>query len=291
MQKIKENIFDKVKRGMNPTLAKGLKATRKHNLTIINEHPDVKQAIYVANHYDSKDIPVALESIDRHSYVLISDEDRFTPGGIMLSINGALWLNRRHKKSRQKAAKKVLKHLAKGHNILIYPEATWNLSPNLLMLPMNYGVIGFSLETNVPIIPIGTYYKDNNYYVKFGEPFYPGQTDYPIIRESALKVLEGNEKSIEAIRDLRDQLATLRIELMENFPIANRQELANNYWEEDIARRYNAYKRGKKDPAGVKKYESQFIFRDKKIITPEEAFSYINPVNNNEEIVKLLVKK
>lgn len=269
---MKENIFDKFRRLIHPTLLKVLKSTRKHNLRIVNEQPDVEQAIYVVNHYDVNDIPVALESIGKHTYVLISNEDRFTPGGFMLSLNGAVWFKRTKKKSRQKAAKKVLKHLAKGHRVLVYPEATWNLSPNLLMLPMNYGVIGFSQDTNVPLFSIGTYDNDNNYNVKFGELFYPK-----------------NDK-IEEIKKLRDALATIRFELMSEFPITKRADITDSYWEDDIARRYNAYKRARKDPEGVRKYESQFIFKSKDIVTEEEAFANIDNIRNDKGYVYLLKK-
>lgn len=213
-----ENITNKVLRFIHPAIVKILSAGRKFDLIVEGSVP-TQQCIFVANHYCIHDIPIAGEVIGKHIYVLVSDEDKYTFSGLALSLNGVIWVNRRDKNSRNRARNSVIEHLKAGHNILMYPEATWNLTANLPMLPMNWGVIGISKETNVPIVPVYLLFLDKECQVKIGELYYP--TCDPI----------------KAITELRDIMASMCFDLMEKQPLFKRKEIPSDYLAMSIKKR------------------------------------------------------
>ena len=267
-----ENFTEILRRGIHPVLLFLMSKQRKFDLIVEGNVPELEPVIFVANHYDIHDIPVAGEVIKKHSYILVSDEDKPTFDGRVLDVNGVIWVNRLSKESRRESREQVLRHLHLGHNVLVYPEATWNLSPNLLMLPMNYGVIDMALSANVPIVPLVTHYSNNTCYAKIGDLFYP-------TTDKALSILQ-----------LRDIMATYKYELMERYSQDLRKNISDNYLEEDIADRYSEYARARKDQEGVRIYESQFIFKPKDLITAQEAFAHLGNIDYCQGNAFLLTK-
>ena len=84
-----------------------------------------------------------------------------------------------------------------------FPEGTWNLSNNLLMLPMRWGIIETASMADAQIIPMALMYdrEKKECYAKFSQPLYGEQlADF-----------------WNGIQSLRDAVATLRYELMEEY--------------------------------------------------------------------------
>lgn len=252
---------DAILRFIHPLIFKFLPLFRKYSLEIEGKIPE-QQCLFIANHFCVHDIPFATEVIGKHTYVLVSDEDKNTLNGLALSMNGIIWIHRTDKQDRIRARNDVIEYLNSGCNILMYPESTWNLTASLPMLPMNWGVIGISKETKVPICPMYLLFDEKKCFVKIGEPFLPVLDD---------------AKEIER---LRDKMATMCFDLMEKIPIALRCDVPDNYEQASVDNRYNEYTRAKKDPQGVRKYESQFIFQSKSVISPEDVFA---PIANIRE--------
>ena len=48
----------------------------------------------------------------------------------------------------------IFKLLNQGKNLLIYPEGVWNVTSNLLMLPLFPGIIEMAKETGCDIVPV-----------------------------------------------------------------------------------------------------------------------------------------
>lgn len=247
---------EKLRRLIHPFVIKILSIRRNFKLEVIGEFPEGKQYIFVANHWCIDDIPTAGEVIGDHIYALVSDEDRHTFNGWALNLNGVVWTNRLDKSERKRSKDALIRHLSLGHSILMYPEATWNLSPNLPMLPMNYGCIAISLETHVPILPIYLHFTDDICRVEINPPFYP------------------TENKVESIEMLRDIMATSAWKFYEQNEHLSRKTLNLNYWEDNIAKRYEKYDRARKNPKGVRSYEAQFIYRPKERVTYEQAFAH-----------------
>ena len=128
-------------------------------------------------------------------FVLADDEPRGTIDGLMLECNGVVWVARQDKTSRRTSYESMKDHLRKGHCILIFPEAAWNIHECLPMLHLRWGITELSRESGCPIIPVTLEYPDfRSCYYSIGEPFY----------------VDSAWDKAEAITRLRDVMTSMR---------------------------------------------------------------------------------
>ncbi|MBR2414073.1 MAG: 1-acyl-sn-glycerol-3-phosphate acyltransferase [Clostridia bacterium] len=161
--------------------------------------------IFAPTHCGKFDIQTLAEVLWRFRWSLLSGDPHFLPGtveGYWLQFHGVIYVDRDDKEWRTRAKEEMITHLKNGGNLMLYPEGTWNLSPNLPMLPLFRGIADIAKETNATIIPFAQEIDDKNktYYVKIGEPIYP--------TEDPLSILE----------DLRSQMAEMKWLLIEKLP-------------------------------------------------------------------------
>lgn len=179
-------------------------------VNIFNSLPD-KPVIFAANHSAFCDIPIALQAIGEHAYPLVGKQNMGILDKIFFSLNGTVWVDRQSRESRAEVKVLLIKLLHKGCRILWFPEATWNLTANLLMLPMRWGIIDVAHRSGAQIVPLALEYDRGKRVcrVKFGRP------------------ITGRDlgDNAEGIRLLRDELATLRWELMCDSDILHRRQI------------------------------------------------------------------
>ena len=161
--------------------------------------------IFAPTHCGKFDIQTLAEVQWQYRWSHLSGDPNFLPGtveGYWLQFHGVIYVDRDDKEWRTRAKQEMITHLQNGGNIMMYPEGTWNLSPNLPMLPLFRGIADIAKETNATIIPFAQEIDDKNktYYVKIGEPIYP--------TEEPLSILE----------DLRSQMAEMKWSLIEDLP-------------------------------------------------------------------------
>lgn len=277
-EKINALRFEKIKEIIHPKLINMMKQKTTGDLVVDGSFPIDGNYLIVANHACIEDIPTLGQAVGKHFYLLVSDEDQKTIDGLGLELNGVQWVKRTDKISRENAYNNIIKILKRGKNFAMYPEATWNLSPNQLMMPMNYGCIRISLESGRDILPVVSFFTSEKRYTKIGVPFRP------------------SDNLVESIDELRSIMATMMYELMEKYYseqfklntnvhcdlvggiehyYEKRTELQEKCWDENIGSRYLVYKRAKDDMPGVREFESQFIF------TPnDEAHSFFQEFNS-----------
>ncbi len=284
------------KEAIHPALLKLLSSKTTGELDVEGKFPNDKGYLIVANHYCIEDIPTLAQAIQNHFYLLVSDEDKNTMDGVGLELNGVEWVHRTDSSSRKQAYENIINILKKGKNFAMYPEATWNLSPNQLMMQMNYGCIRIALEAGVDIVPVITYFTDSKRYTKICDAYHP------------------SENLSQSIIQLRDIMASAMYELMEKYYKENsifnpymhtkninneeynyekREDLTKKSWDENIYKRYNSYARAKNDMAGVREFESQFIFtsKEEKDQFFQEYNSIISKDNNGNYIVKRITSE
>ena len=262
---------------IHPLIFKVFSGVQKYNLKIDGAVPENGNYIYIANHFCVNDIPTAAQVIQKHVFALVSDEDRHKLDGLFLELNGVIWTSRTDKIMRRKSRDEVVWHLKRGENVLMYPEATWNNSPNLLMLPMNYGCVTISQETAVPIIPLYLFFhkESNTCYVKIHKPFVPF------------------DDRVESINKLRDIMATTAFNYIEKYNASTRAKMVveNFDWDNEVRLRLLEYRRSRKNPDDVRKTEEQYIFKPKNIIENKEAFSHLNTIDINAKTAFLFNKR
>lgn len=244
-------VFHPLIRGLCPLLRKF--PIRQFSGNTIKQSSPV---IFVCNHSNMHDIPIAIEIIKRQVYVLLDDEPRKSIAGLAFSINGAVWVNRSSRESRAEAVRSMQRHLQKGHDLLLFPEGTWNVTDCLPMLPISWSVVRLARDNDCPIIPITLEYPDfSSCYYSIGEPLR----------------IQKEESDTEAINRLRDAMATMRWEFWSEQPQTPRSAVTE--YDHDV---YSALRHKEFCP---KNYEMAYE-REKAAIrypytTPEQAFAHL----------------
>ncbi len=198
------------------------KAKVKYRLELLNHwdaEPD-RPIIFAANHSAFPDIPIALKAIGRHSYALLGKQNLAFEDQLFFWLNGVIWVDRKNRADMAASKQGIEAYLQQGRSVLWFPEATWNLTDNLLMLPMRWGIIDVARQTDAQIIPMALDYDREKMVcrVQFGKPL----TDDALLDKPS------------AIRDLRDALATMRWDVMQNQPILRRHDVDPDQLREDM---------------------------------------------------------
>lgn len=169
-----------------------------------------KPVIYACNHSQFSDIPLATRAIGRRNYTLLGKQKLYLIDRIFFNLLGAIWVDRKDKEHKKKVKEKILCYLNCGQSILWFPEGTWNLTENLLMLPMRWGIIEAAHKAGGQIVPMAIRYdrKNKKCQVKFSPPLYGEEL--------------ANYKN--GIQKLRDMMSTLRWELMEEYSEIEKRE-------------------------------------------------------------------
>lgn len=223
-----------------------------------------KPIIFAANHSAFQDTPIMLRVTKRRSYALLGTQNLAFIDRVFFALNGTIWVDRRDKADMAATKNGILAYLRRGQSVLWFPEGTWNLTASQLMMPMKWGIIEVARSAGAQIIPAALDYnrEANTCRVKFGAPM-------------AGDVLENRA---EAIRDLRDTMATLRWDLMSSQPVLHRADITpeqlqkemyraiDDYpplnWEYESACIYHPYPQVEMIPPGlIPKLENAFLFR------------------------------
>lgn len=140
---------------------------------------------------------------------------------VLAQLNtGLVLVNKDDKNNRLNAKLDMIELLQKGHSLAYFPESAWNLSPNKLHLPLNYGFLDVARKAGVPIIPVVDEYtydtstdkeKVTKIHIRFGKPIYVGLEDS----------LE------EKLHEYTEQISTMRWELMEEKGYFKRKDISN----------------------------------------------------------------
>lgn len=219
------------------------KAKVRYKVQVVNTCsclPD-KPVIFAANHSAFPDTPIMLRVTGRRSYILGGLQKLPFLDLLFVVLNGMVWVDRKSREDMSAAKAALTEYLKKGQSILWFPEGTWNLTDNLLMLPMKWGIIDIAKQCDAQIIPTALDYDRTAMVcaVKFGAPM--SDEDFA--------------DRAEAIRNLRDRMATLRWELMSRKEVVCRGE--NTEWmRQEMLQPVREY------PAFDFAYESSCVYRE-----------------------------
>lgn len=141
---------------------------------------------------------------------------------IALQLNtGLILINKGDAQSRKNAKLDMIKLLLNGHSIAFFPESAWNLSPNKLHLPMNFGFIDIAKKTGTPIVPVVDEYtydssaekeRIKRIHIRFGKPI-------RVMRTDSLK---------EKLEEYQEAISTIRWSLLEEKGVFIRNEVNNS---------------------------------------------------------------
>lgn len=140
---------------------------------------------------------------------------------VLCQLNtGLILVKKEDKENRNNAKLDMLSLLANDNSISYFPESAWNLSPNKLHLPLNFGFIDIAKKAGVPIIPVVDEYsydtttekeKITKIHIRFGKPIYVNE----------------NDDLLEKLHEYEEAISTIRWELMEEKGIFERSTVSN----------------------------------------------------------------
>ncbi len=233
----------------------------------VEEIDNREQFIVVANHSNVHDIPVILSLFNKHFYSLAGDEIRGDLNGLASLVNGVVWVKRGNKENSSLAKKRVESLLDMGKSLLIFPEATWNLTEAKPMLPLHWGVIEFSRCAKIPIVPIALEYTKNECFYSIGKP---------------MNLYNMDDKR-EATNLLRDEMATMRWELWDELNQCKRKDITDQDYFEYTKDRLEEY------PKLDVEYEKKTIL--KLHDSYEDVFKHLNNLKPNKNNAFLFNKR
>lgn len=211
-----------------------------------------KPTIYAVNHSCFADTPIMGRITPRRSYILLGKQRLGFGDWLYFLLNGVIFVDRKDQEDRAASKVAMLEYLAKGRSILMFPEGTWNLTENQLMLPMKWGVIDVAKEAGAQIVPTVLEYnrEQKRCFVRFGQPMIVSQED----------------SKAETITTLRDTMATMRWNFWESHGISHRDDLNMEAERKELFYAVEEY------PPIDWEYESACIYRPH--TEPQDAFAH-----------------
>ena len=183
--------------------------------------PKNRKYIFAATHGFHDDIIMSMRAAAIHTYLLYGSLPDFfeTFHGWGLWLNGVILVDRVDKESRKSAKDKMIYALDLGANILMFPEGTWNKTPNQLVMKLFPGIYDIAKKADALVVPIATIEEKGTVYAIVDEPF--DITEF---------------SRTEGINVLRDKMCTAKYELMEKHSRACRSDYADpdKYWREFV---------------------------------------------------------
>jgi len=167
----------------------------------------------------------------------------------------------------------MIDHLKDNGNLMYFIEGTWNLSPNLPMLPCYWGIVDIAKKGNAIIVPVAAEQYGKKFVINIGENF-----DMNLFGDSL------EDKSL-AIDTLRDTLATLKWEIWESVSRLNRKDVTGDEWDKYVSDRYSEW------PYFNDEYIANLIYKPKGVVTNEEAYAHIKKLVPKKENAFLFNKR
>lgn len=160
--------------------------------------------IYAVTHVGLYDYQVITEALGAQTYAFAGDPDQMygTFDGYFMEKSGVIYCDTDNPLDRYVAEKTAIKYIVNGANVLLYPEGVWNLTPNLLALPLWPGVIRIAQQTNAVIVPVAIEQYGHTFLINYGSNF-----------EIKNHKIEDSEYIDFCRNVLRDKLATLKYEI------------------------------------------------------------------------------
>lgn len=222
-----------------------------------------KPIIFAITHIGKFDIEIATETVKDHYYLLSGDYENMkgTIEEVFLGLNGVVYIREDDKTDRALSKEKMINVLRKGGNMMYFPEGTWNLTENLPVLQLPFGIIDVAMRANATIIPIGIEQYGKIFYLAVGENFDVDKYDKDNI-----------ESKIIAINDLRDRLATLKWDIWASIP----ERISNSIDADSFNRHIN--ERIQEWPGMTLEQFFDSAYKLKNITTPKEAFAHLNKI-------------
>ena len=140
-------------------------AIKQGRYKVVQDNPlklkDDRPVIYIANHTRFQDGPVMRTQIPNETYLLVGTQKLRMIDKLFFNATVTMYVDRSSKEDRKYAKDFIIKMLNRGHSFACFPEVTWNLTSDQLMMPMKWGYIIEAKEADAQIVPMVFVYDIN----------------------------------------------------------------------------------------------------------------------------------
>lgn len=197
---IDSNKVIKIKDIIYPTLLKlskskvKFKIVKQNKMKYYENHP----IIIAANHTRFQDTPIVCqileEELKQRGYIFSGKQKLSFIDNIFFELYGSIFLDRKNKLDMKVAQQALEEYLNIGKPIIIFPEGTWNMTEQQLMLPIKWGIINSAKKEKAQIIPLVLEYDEE-------------QKKCNVVFEEPILINSESDPKKE-IEELRDKMAT-----------------------------------------------------------------------------------
>jgi len=255
-------VYQKFVKAMRPMLLKEAAKMMDFEIVYLNDiKVPEKGYILATNHKGFNDIPALLEIMGENepiNILMATDNPMPLKTRILLFLMGAIKLSRLDKTEKKNALDKASALGAQGYLPAYYPEAVNNFTDSTPLYHFWRGFVRNAKNSNLPIVQIATFDKDDKMYVMCGKPFRVNVYD--------------NEDIIATI--LRDEMFSMLWEIKQIFPQITRKQALAEYEPRCLTKDGLTFR---------PEYEEQFLYRpvnpysptSEKELTEKEALRII----------------
>lgn len=249
------------------SLRKGASLLLKNKELIIDKKVELNKkthVIFALNHGFVEDSITPAIITGRSAYFISGNMAMSlnTLFGLLIYLNGAIFLNRRDKSSRKSVIDKAVRALGLGTSLYFYPEGVWNKTSNQLTLKFWPGIANVAYKSQALIVPV--------IQLPVGNKIYASQLEAFDITEYA------EDELYEALEDLRTIFNTELWRLMEKYAKTSRKELIESY--NSPTEMYEEHLKSVIGASGTYydyPIETSSDYRDKNVVRPEDVWEPI----------------
>lgn len=242
----------------------------RQKLIIVNDkhHNNGKTMIFSPTHIGGVDVEMAFAGVHEPAWLMLADprEMYCNFSGAMLRLNGVIVFDADQKKDRYIAKMRSIELLKRGANMIIFSEGAYNISPNRLLMYPYVGTAEIAMETGLDIVPVALVRNGNDYYMNIGK-------NIDVSNNTADEKYELTDK-------LRETLAELVWEIVEQLPITKRRDLRSDYYDSVFLKEMFA---DNGDYTYTVEDVKNTLLKPKHIVEYEDAFSFMHTLNPKKE--------
>ena len=199
----------RIRKKLNKHIKKILVRILKIKFVIDNDISiNTESVIMASSHQDNLDFIVSIISSPHYFINLVNAKVKLF-FRIAMGLNGSVFVDREKRESRHASKKSLISYLDLGYSVNLYPEGTYNLSPNRLHLPYHIGVIDIAQKTGKPILPI---YQEYDYQYNKKGKLYLKQV---LVKYGKLLYVNRNDDLRNKLTEFEEIMSTLSWELIE----------------------------------------------------------------------------
>ncbi|MBR2738419.1 MAG: 1-acyl-sn-glycerol-3-phosphate acyltransferase [Lachnospiraceae bacterium] len=234
-----------------------------------------RPVIFCPTHIGGVDIEMSFLAIKTPCWILLGDPRELYKSldGMLLQMNGWIPMDVPIKEDRVAAKAQMTALLQKGGNLLLFPEGAQNVSVNALLSPLYAGAVDLAITCGAEIVPIAVGRDGDRYYFILGENISCENRSY--------------EDRFRLTDELRDRIATLKWEIIEQLPPIKRAELSETAYDDFIK---SVITMNTEYTLTVEDIKAE-LFHPKGITEPVETFAFMDNLIPCRENVFLFNKR